>query len=239
MSSIKTNAISHYILKLARYNLKIIFGGKFVYFVIAAFLFFILIGTIMAFENSNVRAKDIYNLLIFPAFLLIFFPVVFGIQNDSDQRTLEIIFGIPDYRYKVWLFRFVLMVLVVCILIMPFAGIAHYALVSFPFMRMCVNLMVLIFFISSLGLCISTLVKNGYGSAVVMVILAVAQLIFTEALETSKWNILLNPFSSPGNINEIIWDETIRNNRIILIIASVVLLLFSLLNLQKREGFLK
>lgn len=45
-----------------------------------------------------------YSMLLVPSILLIFYPTCFGIQNDQDAKTLEIIFGIPNYRYKIWLF---------------------------------------------------------------------------------------------------------------------------------------
>lgn len=32
----------------------------------------------------------------------IFYPAIFGMQNDVDNRILEILFGIPDYKCKVW-----------------------------------------------------------------------------------------------------------------------------------------
>ncbi len=63
--------------------------------------------------------EDIYGLLAFPAILLVFFPSVFGIQSDADQRTLEIIFGIPDYRYKVWLVRYLMILVLVFLLLFP------------------------------------------------------------------------------------------------------------------------
>ena len=95
-------------ISLARYNMRIIFGGKFVYFILAAFIFFLVFGTITALESSDMNIDEVYGLLAFPAILLVFFPSVFGIQSDADQRTLEIIFGIPDYRYKVWLVRYLM-----------------------------------------------------------------------------------------------------------------------------------
>jgi hypothetical protein len=224
---------------LARYNMKIIFGGKFIYFILAAFIFFLVFGTIMALESSDMDMEEVYGLLAFPAILLVFFPTVFGIQSDADQRTLEIIFGIPDYRYKVWLVRYLMILLLVFVLLFPFAGLAYYALISFPVVKMILQLMVLVLFVSALGFCISTLVKNGNATAVIMVILGLALLILSDALEGSKWNIFLNPFSTPGDINEIVWRETIRQNRIIMGIGSVVLILLGLLNLQKREKFLR
>ncbi len=226
-------------ISLARYNMKIIFGGKFVYFILAAFIFFLVFGIIIALEENNMSIDEVYGLLGFPAILLVFFPSVFGIQSDADQRTLEIIFGIPDYRYKVWLVRYLMILLLVFMLLFPFAGLAYYALISFPIMKMVLQLMVLVIFISSMGFCISTLVRNGNATAVIMVILGLALLILADELDDSKWNVFLNPFDMPRNLNAIVWDEIIRQNRIIMGIGSVVLILIGLLNLQQREKFLR
>lgn len=232
-------AALHNIYSLSRHNLKIIFGGKFVYFILAALIFFLLFGTITALDSNVMELSDVYGLIAFPAILLVFYPVVFGIQGDADQRTLEIIFGIPDYRYKVWLVRYVMILLLVFALLFPFTALAHWALVSTPIIRMILQLMVLVVFVSALGFCISTIVKNGNASAVIMVILGLVFLILSDELDESKWNIFLNPFNTPGNINEIVWQETIRQNRIIMGISSLVLLLLGLLNLQNREKFLR
>jgi len=51
------------------------------------------------------EAEDAFTLLLFIGLLLVFYPLTFGIQSDKDARTLEIIFGIPNYRYRVWLVR--------------------------------------------------------------------------------------------------------------------------------------
>ena len=226
-------------LNLARYNMKIIFGGKFIYFILAAFIFFLVFGTIMALESWEIWMEEIYGLLAFPAILLVFFPSVFGIQSDADQRTLEIIFGIPDYRYKVWLVRYLMILVLVFLLLFPFAGLAYYALMSFPVMKMVLHLMVLVLFVSALGFCLSTLVRNGNATAVIMVILGLFFLILTDEIHSSKWNIFLNPFSTPWDMNEIVWREIVRQNRIILGTGSLVLILLGLLNLQKREKFLR
>jgi hypothetical protein len=223
---------------MARYNMRIIFGGRFVYFILAALIFFLLFGTIMALDANEMDLADIYGILLFPAILLVFYPSAFGIQNDADQRTMEIIFGIPDYRYKVWLVRLVMILVLVFILLIPFAAIAYYALISFPFFKMIVQLMVLVIFTSSFGFMVSTLVKNGNATAVILVITGLAFLILAEPLGESRWNIFLNPFKIPRELNDIVWQETIRQNRLFLGISAVVFLLIGLLNLQQREKFL-
>jgi len=235
----KFRNLRNIIYRLARYNLRIVFGGKFIYFIIAALGFFLLIGTIDALDESYMGVNDVYGYLIFPTILLVFYPTAFGIQNDTDQRTLEIIFGIPDYRYKVWLVRMLMVLIIVFVVLFPFAGLAHYALVDIPIFKMVLHLMMVALFTSALGFCVSTIARNGNATAVIMVILGLVFLILTDELYYSKWNIFLNPFSNPSEINEIVWNETIRQNRIIMAISSIVLLLLGLLNLQSREKFLR
>jgi hypothetical protein len=232
--SILLNAIN-----LVRYNMRIIFGGKFIYFILAAVLFYLVIGTITALDNDAIWISEIYGLIAFPAILLAFYPTVFGIQSDADQRTLEIIFGIPNYRYKVWLVRYFIILIMVFLMLFPFAAVSYYLLISFPFMKMILHIMVLVLFTSSMGFCVSTLVKNGNATAVIMVVFGLFFLILSEELYESKWNLFLSPFQEYGEVNEVVFRETLRQNRLILGISSAVFLLLGLLNLQQREKFLR
>ena len=93
------------IAKLARYNIKIIFGNKFMYFILSAVGFYILTVGLNLISDSEITMATGYSMLLVPSILLIFYPTCFGIQNDQDAKIIEIIFGIPNYRYKIWLFR--------------------------------------------------------------------------------------------------------------------------------------
>lgn len=91
--------------RLTYYNIKIIFGNKFVYFMLSAVLFYVLTVFINLLTEADITEAKGFNMLLIPSVLLIFYPMCFGIQNDQDAKIIEIIFGIPNYRYKVWLFR--------------------------------------------------------------------------------------------------------------------------------------
>ena len=111
--------------RVARYNLKIIFGGKFIWFLLAAFGFFAFFMFQRAWNRGEINEGYIYTLLLFPCLLLIFYPVVFGIQNDEDNRILEIIFGIPNYRFKVWGARLLMVYVANYVILVLFAYIAR------------------------------------------------------------------------------------------------------------------
>jgi hypothetical protein len=218
--------------------MKIIFANKFIYFLVAAVGFFLFVTIITLFSDTSSGAGTVYFLLLFPGILLIFYPTTFGIQNDADARMIEIIFGIPNYRYKVWLVRIVMIYIIVYLLLIMLSFVSSIAIAIVPVFEMGFHLMFPIFFLGSLAFLVSTLVRNGNGTAVVMVVIGLGFWISSGILENSKWNIFLNPFRLPSDMNEAIWMDIILNNRIYLAVGTAIWILWGLLNLQKRERFI-
>lgn len=223
--------------RLVTYNVKVIFGNKFIYFVLAAFLFFAFIITITVLEDPDFDEAVIYGFLVFPGLLLIFYPMAYGIQNDDDSKMLETIFGIPNYRYKVWLVRFILTVGIAAILLLVLGSIANLTLHRFSILPMIGQVLFPITFLSSLAFMLSTLIKNGNGTAIVMVIVAFVFFVFAEPLRYSVYNVFLNPFSEPHEMSEFVWLTITYKNRLYLMILSVLCLLYGMFNLQSREKF--
>ena len=227
----------HTLISLMRYNLKVVFGNKFVYFLGASVLFYLLITALSFFSDEPATIESVYYQLMFPSLLIIFFPTVYGIQNDEDARILEIIFGIPNYRYKVWLVRLFMILVMAFVYLIFVSFLSNLILVNVPVMKMTMRLMVPITFFSMLGFFFSTLVKNGNGSAVLMVVVGLAAWIFSDSLSSSKWNVFLNPFQLPRNMSESVYQNVVESNQIIFLIAALVALLWGLINLQNREKF--
>ena len=73
--------------KVIRYNLKIIFAGKFIWFLLGALAFFIFVSVIVVLEESAIDEGTVYDIMLFPGLLLMFYPAVYGIQNDADARV--------------------------------------------------------------------------------------------------------------------------------------------------------
>jgi len=223
--------------KMIRYNMKIIFSGRFIWFLLAAFAFFIFFSVQTVLNSQAISEGTVYNLLIFPGVLLIFYPTVFGIQSDDDSRMLEILFGIPNYRYKVWLVRLLLIFVLIFLIILLFAGLASVLLYKVDILEMSYQLMYPIVFIGSMAFMFSTVIKSGNGTAVLIVLIGVALIVLQDAIERTQWNVILNPFQIPNDFNEIIWQGIITKNRIFLVTGIVAFILYGLYNLQKREKF--
>jgi ABC-type transport system involved in multi-copper enzyme maturation permease subunit len=123
------------------------------------------------------------------------------------------------------------------LIILLFAGVASVVLYKVNILEMSYQLMYPIVFMGSMAFMFSTIVKNGNGTAVVMVLIGVALIILADALERTQWNVFLNPFEIPNSMNQVIWQGIISKNRIFLGVAMLVFILYGLFNMQKREKF--
>jgi len=238
MDSKNINNYIHSILKFIRYNLKIIFAYRFLYFLIAAIILFLLITIINLFDaNATFDSEAIYWLLLMPGLLLVFYPTNFIIQNDVDVRMLETIFGIPNYRYKVYFFRLFFTLGMTMLILFFLAIISSVALTTFSIATMIFQLSFPLFFVGSLAFMFSTITRNGNATAVIIVIIGLMFFFAAEALYGSRWNLFHNPFSVPAQVNAFIWAKTTFYNRLYMLVGSILAMLMGLRNLQKREWF--
>ncbi len=234
----RTTNLLGLIVRMIRFNFRIVFANRFIWFLLASVGFYIGLTVIYAFSENISRMEDMYGILLFSGILVVFYPTVFGIQNDQDARTIEILFGIPNYRYKVWLVRIILTFLMAFIILLIFALLSSAFLVSFNPVIMAAQVMMPVLFLGVMAFMLSTIVRNGNGTAVIMLIFGILFMVTSDALERSRWNVFLNPFKVPNNISETAWQSIAVDNRIALACAIALFLLAALYNLQKREKFM-
>ena len=233
--------MKHYIsplLKLTKYNIKIIFGNKFMYFVLSAVGFYILTVGISLFSDDEITMATGYNMLLVPSILLIFYPTCFGIQNDQDAKIIEIIFGIPNYRYKIWLYRLVIAYVICFIITLLLSMVTDWLVVEVPPLDLTIQSTVPSLFIGMLCFMLSTLGRNGNGTAVLIIVIGLILFVMNGILGISKWNVFLNPFDVPLDKNPEIFYNTVFNNRLIILSASFIFLLVGLYKTQNREKFI-
>ena len=239
MKTNKLYNISVLLYKMVVINLKIIFANKFIWFLAGSVLFYMGLSVIYVFENDVSKMNDLYEVFLFSGLLLVFYPSVFGIQNDQDARTIEILFGIPNYRYKVWLVRIVLIFVIAFFIMLAFTFLSSILIVKFRFVSVTAQVMVPVLFLGIMAFMLSTVIRNGNGTAVVMIILGMFFMMFMNSvLGKSLWNIFHNPYTPPWDVSETTWAIITIKNRIFLITGSIIFLLFALYNLQKREKFM-
>ena len=147
-----------------------------------AIIFYLGLSVIYVFSNDISRMSDLYGVFIFSGILLVFYPSVFGIQNDQDARTIEILFGIPNYRYKVWLVRIILIFIIAFLIMLAFTFLSSILIVKFRVVYVTFQVMLPVLFLGMMAFMLSTVIRNGNGTAVVMIIIGMFFLILQEPL---------------------------------------------------------
>ena len=224
--------------RLVRYNLKIIFANKFLYFLLTAVAIFLGVSVINLINAATAPSEaSAFWLLLVPGILLIFYPATFGIQNDIDARMIEILFGIPNYRYKVWLVRFGLIAAVTFLIQLGMTVLYAVVLGDIAILTMTTHVMFPVLFIGALAFMLSTIVRSGNGTALVMVVIGIGLWLMKDQIGSTEWYVFFNPFALPDDVNEIVWSGMVLRNRLYLIAGTFIAVLWGLLNLQKRERF--
>ena len=226
--------------KLCGYNMRIIFAGKFIWFLLVGLVLFFFLMYTAAARGTSLSHGMVYSQLIIPGLLLVFYPSCFGIQNDADHRILELLFGIPNYMYKVWLFRLVMIYVEVYLILVVYAFLARILLFPVEPFSMAGQLMLPVTLFGNLAFLYSTLIRNGNAAAVMSVLTVILAMILGSIplVENKMWDVTINPYEEPENINAAIWSLTLLKNRIAMAVAAIIFLMSGLLGLQNRGKFL-
>ncbi len=235
----KVYSILSSLVAMIRYNAKLVFANKFIYFLIAAVVIFLLVVIIYAVnEEIPPGAEAVYYFLMVPGVLLIFYPSAYSIQSDVDAGMLETLFGIPNYRYKIWLVRALVQYLTVAGLLALLALFCRAMIADFNILSMLFQLMFPLVFLGSLAFAIATMVRSGNATAAVMVGILLFFWTAAEPLSGSRWNLFHNPFSLKENLDALVWAQTTLYNRAYLAVGSILCAMYALLRLQNREKFI-
>ena len=226
--------------KLCGYNMRIIFAGKFIWFLLLGLALFFFLMFTAASKGTALSHSMVYSQLIIPGLLLVFYPACFGIQNDADNRILELLFSIPNYIYKVWLFRLFMIYVEIFLILVVYAFLARILLYPVSPFLMAAQLMIPVMLFGNMAFMYSTLIRNGNAAAVLSVLTVILALILSDMplVQNKVWDVTINPYEEPENINAAIWSVILLKNRIAMIVAGIVFLMSGLLGLQNRGKFL-
>lgn len=221
-----------------RYNAGSIFAGKFIYFLSLAIVLFLAVVIVFVLNHDEPpQEQNIYYFLLVPGVLLVFYPSAYSIQGDIDARILETLFGIPDYRYKVWLSRSVTQYIVIGLFLLLLAFLCRIALTDFSIGEMLFHLMFPVIFLGSFGFMLASITKSGNSTAVLMVLLILFFWFTSGVLEGSSWNLFHNPFMVGNESSMMFKSEVTLYNRVYLLVGALLSTMSGLLRLQQRERF--
>ena len=128
----------------------------------------------------------------------------------------------------------------VYLILVVYAFLARILLYPVQPFSMALNLMLPVILFGNLAFLYSTLIRNGNAAAVLSVLTVILALVLGNLplVENKVWDVTINPYEEPENINAAIWSVILLKNRIMMIVAAIVFLMSGLLGLQNRGKFL-
>ena len=221
-----------------RYSARQVFAGRFAWFLALAVALFLLIAVIHTAEEKVPPGPDVvYYFLLVPGVVLVIYPSAYALQSEVDAGMVETLFGIPDYRYKVWLARHAVLLLAAAAVLSGLALFCRFALADFAVHEMVFHLLFPVAFLAGAGFLAATFTRSGNGAAAVLVLLVLALWITAQPLEGSRWNVFYNPFDLLDEVEGLVRSGNTFHNRAYLLAGSVLAVLGGLLRLQRRERF--
>ena len=136
-----------------------------------------------------------------------------------------------------WLVRYVIVMLATFPTMLIFSVFSYFLLYANNPCEIALQIMFPGVCLGNVAFWLSTVIRNGSGTAIVMIVLAIGIYFLSLTIANTSWDIFINPFRMDENMNVIIWERILLKNRIYLVIGAVVTLLLGLLYLQKRERF--
>ena len=128
----------------------------------------------------------------------------------------------------------------VYLILVVYAFLARILLFPVEPFSMAGQLMLPVTLFGNLAFLYSTLIRNGNAAAVLSVLTLIVAMILggLPLVENKMWDVTINPYEEPENINAAIWSLTLLKNRIIMAVGAIVFLMSGLLGLQNRGKFL-
>ena len=241
ISSVKGRGIGHLrdAWAFVRHSAYQNFSGRSLLFIGLAIAVFLGVVVFSLMSRSAARGPEqVYNDLLVPAILLIFYPAAFAIQSDKDADMIETLFGIPDHRYKVWLIRLITLFVLVTGILVALVLFCRLGLTEFPVGKMVFELMFPILFLICLAFFLACLTRSGNSTAMILAVVLLAFWALAGTLKNSGWFLFHNPFSSVSQIQALAWKKITLSNRLYLSIGSIFFLMMGLLRLQDREKYI-
>jgi len=237
--TLKNRLINFY--HVIRLNEKFIFSQRFLFFFGGVLLYFIIFCVVNYFKSSAERIGEggiFMWLLIIPGIALIFYPSMSIITSEIENRTIEVIFSTADSRYRVWLARIFTLYLSLALIIFVLCGLSFIFISDFPFWGSFFHSLFPPIFISSVIIMLSVIFGSANAAGLVSLIIILFLFIIYEPLSSTGFNLFLNPYIKPPNIDYKLWGNIIWYNRIGILILSGFMLYYSMFKLNKREKYI-
>ncbi len=222
-------------------NMKLLYARKYWLFLLAGVGYIVVYYLLNQRRDFPLDGREAFTwVFTFPGMVLAMYVMMELISREEASNSLEGLFNLAGRRWTIWGIK------IACAFGSVILGMGFWAVVSrfvFPDINPAAAMtqaLAPVFVVGVFTLLMTVLMRSGYaGAMVVLMVLAVFYLLFKgEGMRYSRFNFFLNPFVHPEGLPYAAWAKTIVINRILLGVIGNLLLLSSILCLDRREKLL-
>ncbi len=228
------------VLLYTRMNLRVVFGRKALYCLAAAAVYFAIFYAVLANTGESITVVEALAWLVWlPATI---FTVLFSmetISQEQDAGVLEAFFTVSVSPYRLWIIKFVTLLLGVCMLALALIALTDQFVLDLPVALTLVYVFPPLLFFAGLTMLFSAMFKSANAAGLCAVAILAFVMITSEGLSTTVVYPFLNPFDRPMGAEPFIWVRRVVYNKIAYTLLGCVWFWRALRWLDRRERLLK
>ncbi len=224
-----------------RMNYRIIFGRRVLLFLVGTALHFAMFCLIRADMDEPVTTGDALTWLVWlPTTVFAVFFAMEIISREREAGVLETIFTVSVSVYRVWIVRFLVLILSLTLLALSLIVLTDIIVIELPVALTLVYVLPPIVFFAALTVLFSVVFKSASAAGVCMAaVLGFVMLLSQGEGSTTVIFPYLNPFDKPSQTEAFIWVRTVVYNKAAYMLLGGVWFWRALCWLDRRERLLQ
>ncbi|MCP4723650.1 MAG: hypothetical protein GY863_01365 [bacterium] len=219
---------------------RILFSGKFIYFIGFAILYEIFLIVIMNFTDAGAMPVDVafYMMNMVPMLILAVYLSMMLVSYEKENNTIETMFSIPGSPYKVWLYKLLVMYTLMFFIQIILVLTIYFFVADFYFPAMLIHAYIPVILVSNLTFYFSTKFRSGYAAGLITLIICFIIFMIAEPLYENVWFLYLSPYAKPDELNIELWNTRLLYNKLGVSFTSILFMYLGLKRLLVREPFI-
>jgi ABC-type transport system involved in multi-copper enzyme maturation permease subunit len=221
-------------------NIRVVFGVKAILFLLATAIYYTAFYTIAVKTEAQLTLDQALAWLVWmPVTVFAVFFSMEMISRERDAGLLETLFTVSVSIYRLWIIKFLTLMLCVSVLALILIAVSYWYVVDIPIMLTFVYVLPPVIFFAGLTVLLSAMLKSGNAAGICVIALLAFVMITYEGLGSTIVFPYLNPFERPYYTEPYIWVRTVAYNKIAYALLGVVWFWRALRWLDRRERLLK
>lgn len=228
-------------LRLAHYNLKLLFGRHWWMYLLGLSLWFgwLVLRVVVGWAEAPWGPADVQNgVLSVPLLILAIYLGMSSFAMEIEERTIEGLFTVSGNRYRPFIVRIATGVAFLMVAAFFLSGLAWTFLTAFPIVVVTLNAMAPVLLYFALALTFSVLFKGAIPAGLTVAPLLALNVVLAGPTHGTRYNVFFNYLDRPVGADEVEWLIMAVQNRMALVVAIGLLLFYTVRLTDKRERLL-